>query len=414
MTLNPKQHADMTFVRDAVNRILLSDRQGVRPIDSADVLDGMTPRECEGYSLCRIIEASIDGDFQKAGLEREVSRTLEKGLKLTSRKGGFFFPTHIPFGVQGARPSRMNQRAAYQVGTASQGGNVVGTELMAADFIEVLRNRTVIGQLGATYLTGLQQNVSIPRQNSQTQTYWVGESAALTEAEATFDQVQLRPHVVGALSKYSRLMLQQATPAIERLVREDLVEVEALAVDAAALYGSGTSSQPTGIANTANVSSVVGGTNGANLSFDLMVALYAAPLVGNAPQDNLGYAMNGKVKGYLATLKSTTGQYLWNPTQSIAGSSPDQILGYRYAVSNQLPWTLTKGTANGNCSMVIFGNWKELLVGEWGVTEILVNPYDSTGFTNGDVVIRAFQTVDIGLRHPASFSVISDALTPGF
>jgi hypothetical protein len=44
----------------------------------------------------------------------------------------------------------------------------------------------------------------------------------------------------------------------------------------------------------------------------------------------------------------------------------------------------------------------------------MVNPYDSTGFTTGDVLIRAFQTVDIGLRHPASFAVMSDGLTPGF
>ncbi len=71
-------------------------------------------------------------------------------------------------------------------------------------------------------------------------------------------------------------------------------------------------------------------------------------------------------------------------------------------MSNQLPYTLTKGTAAGICSMAMFGNWQEVLIGEWGVTEIMVNPYDSTGFTTGDVSIRVFQTIDIGLRHPQS------------
>lgn len=389
-----------------------------KPLSDANVLD-LTAKESSNYSLRRAIHAAAQGDWKEAGFEREVSHALAKARRQEPRSASaFFMPTNLPFQVKGAPRSRMldnlSQRAIYQVGTAAQGGNLVGTELLAADFIEVLRNRTVTGQLGARFLTGLTENVDLPRQNSQTTTYWVGESTALTESEATFDKVSLRPHVVGALSKMSRLTLQQTTPAIEQLVREDLLLVEALAVDAAALYGTGSSSQPTGITNTSGIASVVGGTNGALATFDMMVQLYAAPLVANAPQANLAYAINAKTKGYLATLKSTTGQYLWNPTQSIAGGIPNDLVGYNYAVSNQLPFNLTKGTATAVCSMAIFGNWQELLIGEWGVTEIMVNPYDSTGFANGDVVIRVFQTVDVGLRHPASFSAISDMLTTGF
>jgi HK97 family phage major capsid protein len=378
-----------------------------------DLTSGLSPREREGYSLRAAILAALNGDWKHAGLEREVSTTLEGAGYQRTGSSGFLLPTNLPFQVKGAPRSPL-LRAIYQVGTAGQGGNIVGTELLAADFIEVLRNATVIGQLGARFLTGLVENVNIPRQNAQTQTYWVGESVALTESEATFDQVQLRPHVVGALSKMSRLMLQQATPAIEMLVREDLLIIEALAVDLAALNGTGSSSQPTGISNTTNVGSVIGGTNGANLLFDTMIQLYSGPLLANAPQANLGFAFNAKVKGYLATLKATTGQYLWQPQQSIAGGIPDSIVGYPYAVSNQLPYNLTKGSSSGICSEIIFGNWQELLIGEWGVVEVLVNPFDSTGFTTGDVIIRAFQTIDVGVRHPPSFSVTSDALTPGF
>lgn len=390
-----------------------------KPLSSAAV--DWSAREAGNYSLRRAILAAATGDWKDAGFEREVSVTMAKSRKQEPRSAGaFFMPTNLPFQVQGAPLSRLmegmgtSQRAIYQVGTAGQGGNLVGTELLAADFIEVLRNQTVTGKLGARFLSGLTENIDLPRQATQTPTYWVGESTAVTEGEATFDKVSLRPHVVGALSKMSRLMLQQATPAIEQLAREDLLGVSALAVDAAALYGTGSAAQPTGIANTSNVGSVVGGTNGANATFDMMVQLYAAPLVANAPQSSLAFAINAKTKGYLATLKSTTGQYLWNPTQSIAGAIAAELVGYRYAMSNQLPFNLTKGTAAAICSMAIFGNWQELLIGEWGVTEIMVNPYDATGFTTGDVVVRAFQTVDVGVRHPQSFATISDMLTPGF
>jgi HK97 family phage major capsid protein len=396
----------------------VSSRGGpVRPLAPSTV--DWTAREAANYSLRRAILAALNQDWKDAGFEREVSQTLIKEGKRELQNGGsFLVPTNLPFQVASAKRSRfinaMMQRAAYQVGTAAAGGNLVETELMASDFIEVLRNVTVIGQLGARFLTGLVGNINIPRQNAQTTTYWVGESVALTEAEATFDQVQLRPKTVGALSKMSRLMLMQSTPAIEQLVREDLLEVSAQAVDAAGLYGTGSGSQPTGIANTTGVGSVAFGTNGGNYDFDHMIELYAAPLVANAPQANLAFAINGKVKGYLATLKSTTGQYLWNPSGGVAGGIPSELVGYRYAVSNQLPWNLTKGTSAGICSMSMFGNWQELLIGEWGVLEIMVNPYDSTGFTTGDVSVRAFQTVDVGLRHPASFAVTSDGLTPGF
>jgi HK97 family phage major capsid protein len=401
---------------------LLARGSDTRPVSGAAAID-LSPNEARSYSLTRAIMGALTGSWKEAGFEREISETIAKSRDMQPRSGNaFFMPTNIPFQVKGAPQTRhignrelqmLRERAAYAVGGATTGGNLVETNLWASDFIEVLRNRTVTGQLGARYLPGLTGNVNIPRQNSQTQTYWVGESVALTESEATFDQVQLRPHVVGALSKMSRLTLQQTTPAIEQLVRDDLLQVEALAVDLAALNGTGSSAQPTGIANTSGVGSVVGGTNGANSSFDMMIQLYTAPSVANAPQENLGFAINAKTRGYLATLKSTTGQYLWNqdgPAQGIART----LLGYNYALSNQLPSNLTKGTSTTICSEAMFGNWQELFIAEWGVTEIMVNPYDTVGFTTGDVLIRAFQTLDIGVRHPASFAVISDMLTPGF
>jgi HK97 family phage major capsid protein len=162
------------------------------------------------------------------------------------------------------------------------------------------------------------------------------------------------------------------------------------------------------------VGSVIGGTNGLALSFDHLIQLYSAPKVANVQQSNLGFAMNAKAYGYLATLKASTGQYLWDPQGGLSNASPDTVKGYPYAISNQLRSTLTKGTSSGICSELIYGNWQELLIAEWGALEIAINPYDSTYFKSGDVVIRAIQTADVGVRHGASFAVMSDALTPGF
>ena len=403
------------FERELQRRGLGGPRRSVTPsgVEGQAGRVAFTNRERSQWSLTRAINAAVTGDWSDAGFERATSKEIARQIgREVGAANNFFMPANLPL-LMPVSPTT-GARAAYQVGTAVQGGNIVQTSLLFDSFVEVLRNISVTGQLGATILPGLTGNVNIPRQNAATTTYWVAESGSATEAEATFDQIQLRPRTIGALSKMSRNMLLQGTPAIEQLARQDLVSQMVLGVDAAALYGTGASNQPTGIASTAGIGSVVGGTNGAAASFDAMTQICTQPLIGNAPQSALGFAINAKTYGYLSTLKSATGQYLWMPSGGITNDPGDTLRGYRYAVSNQVRSNLTKGTSSGVCSEAFFGNWNELLIGEWGSIEIAVNPFDSTGFTTGDVLIRALQTVDVGVRHAASFAYSGDILTAPF
>lgn len=382
----------------------------------------MEEGEKKRYSYLRALQAAMTGDWSKAGFERTVSEEIGKRNGKGATGKGFFMPSNLPFAPseEHLRAWRMlgknaQLRATYQVGTPATGGNLVATQLLTDQWIEVLRNQLVTARLGARYLTGLEGNIDIPRQISQTQTYWVGESGAPTESEATFDKVQLRPKTIGALSKMSRLMMMQATPAIEMLAREDLLAVMAQGIDVSALSAPGTGNQPTGIVNQSGVASVIGGTNGANLTFDHIIQMIYATRFANAPQGSTGFALNSKAIGYLSTLKSTTGQYLWDSQGGLTNDSPDKLRGRYYAESQQLRSNLTKGTAAGICSELIYGDWQELLIASWGITEIVVNPFGSVSdFASGDVWIRALQTMDVGVRHGASFAVMSDALTPGF
>ncbi|NJK40578.1 MAG: phage major capsid protein [Acaryochloridaceae cyanobacterium SU_2_1] len=69
---------------------------------------------------------------------------------------------------------------------------------------------------------------------------------------------------------------------------------------------------------------------------------------------------------------------------------------------------MSKGTGT-NLSAILFGNWADVLIGEWGVMEILPNPYGA-GYNSGALDIRVMQTVDVAIRHPESFAVITDAV----
>jgi HK97 family phage major capsid protein/HK97 family phage prohead protease len=374
---------------------------------------GMGGGELMRYSLVRAINAIINRDWSEAGFERECSRAVAK--QLGRETAGFFVPLDIQQGTAWLPHQPQNQtRAVYQVGTAIQGGNLVQTELMYDFFTDALRNTSQVAAAGAKVLSGLVGNVDIPRRTTTTGTFWVGESGAITEAEGTFDKISLRPKTIGALSKMSRLTLIQATPVIEMLAREDIMKQIGLGVDLAALSGTGASNQPTGIANTAGIGSVVGGTNGLAVSIDHLVQLEAALANSNAPFDTRRYLLNTKTIASVKNLKASTGAYLWSTPGGFGQrtGTPPAINGYDVLATNQARSNLVKGTSGAVCSELFFGAWSELLIGQWGVLEILVNPYDSTGFTTGDVLIRGMQTCDIAVAHAASFATMSDALTP--
>ena len=373
----------------------------------------MSEKEQRSYSVVRALNAAINKDWTNAGLELEVSRTL--GKELGRETEGFFMPHNLRMA-----PTE-GERTTYNVATAGQGGNLVATNLLASSFIEVLRNKALIMQLGPTILSGLVGNIAIPRQITGTQTYWVTEGTAITQAEATFDQLTLSPKQLGARSQYSRLMLQQSTPDVEAVVRNDLAAVMALGIDSGAISGSGSAGQPTGILNTSGIGTVAMGTNGALFSasattagtgFDQIIDLEAKVEIANALTGNGTYLTNAKVKNNLKKIKDQQGAPLWtvNRDSPVGGMTLDTLNGYGAAISNQVPFNLTKGTSSGVCSALIFGDFSQLVIGMWGGLEILPNPYGA-GYNAGAVDIRAMQTVDIGLRHKESFAAITDILT---
>jgi NAD(P)-dependent dehydrogenase (short-subunit alcohol dehydrogenase family) len=136
---------------------------------------------------------------------------------------------------------QMQTRASQLAGTANVGGNMVETQLLAEQFIDALRKQLRIAELGATMLPGLVGNVAIPRRTSTQSTYWVAESGTITAAATNFDQVSMTPKTVGALSSWSRILELQSTPAIESLLRADMVAQVASAIDLAAITGTGSS-----------------------------------------------------------------------------------------------------------------------------------------------------------------------------
>ena len=379
-----------------LNKAILSRMGKAKPIEAVapqDMEIGLTQSEARKYSIIRAVNAQIDKDWSNAGFERECSMAVAQKHKRAAQ--GFFVPVEV-------------MKRDLNIGTATAGGNLVPTDYLGGSFIDMLRAKSQVMRLGATMLDGLSGNVAIPRKTSGSTAYWVAEGVAPTESQPAFDQVTLTPNTVGGFTDYTRKMLLQASPDIEMLVRGDLASTIALEVDRVAIEGSGSGSEPTGILNTTGVGVVAIGTNGGALTWDHIVDLEGEVAVDNADEGALAYLTNSTVR---KSLKKTTkvsadagAGFIWEPGNE-AGFG--RLNGYQAAVSNNVPADLTQGTGT-NLSAVIFGNFADLLIGQWSVLDIMVDPY--TFSSTGTVRIVALQDVDLAVRHAQSFAAITDAI----
>lgn len=381
---------------------------------------GLSERESRQFSVARYMRSLIDNDPTVAPFEHECAKAVRGQMEKAGYRGQGK-GNYIPFDVmRQPLPGARVEDGRLMVGqrdlsttTIGAGGAMVATDLLAADFITLLRNASLVRRMGARLLSGLVGNVAIPRQTGNVTIGWFAQAGAASESDGTFAQVTLSQKTAHGIQDVTRDLLLQGTPAVEGLVRADLIESMATQIDLIALHGTGASNQPTGLAATAGIGSVAGGVNGLAPTWDNIVDLESAVANNNGAQGTVGYLTNTRVRGKLKRTQKfsgTNGQEIWGGPY--AGDDPalfGQLNGYRAGVSNNVSNTLTKGTSTSVCSAIFFGNWGDLLIGEWGTAEILPDPY--TQAANRIVRMHVYQSIDIAVRRAQSFAAMLDALT---
>lgn len=339
------------------------------------------------YNLGGLIK-NISGN----GRNEELGQELEISNEIAIRTGRKPVGVYVPFAAVLER--------GLVVGTPGAGGNTVETVLETSRFINKLMEVSIVARAGARILSGLQGGVAIPRQTSGATAYWVSENGAPTETQAAFDQVAMSPKTVGAYTDISRKMLLQSGLDITSFVQADLAAAIGFAIDAAAINGSGLSNQPTGILNASNVQTE--SASNAVPTWANIVSMETKVANVNANGSRASYLITPEMAGKLkATMKDSASGSL-----PIIDDMRDGVLymnNYAAHKTNHLPKTL----GSGNKHALIYGNFDDLLIGQWGALDIVLDPY-SLG-TSGAMRITAFHDVDIALRHPESFCKITDA-----
>lgn len=340
---------------------------------------GLTKREERDFSWQRAICAIAEKDWSLAPFELECSRAIAQKLGKAPNPTTFF----VPFEVQ-QRQERVRQAMRdLTVATANAGGYLVATQNIG--FIELLRNRSVAFRMGAIRLSGLQGNITVPRQTAAATSVWLAnEASTASESQPTFGQLALSPKTVAAYSEISRQLLLQSSPDAEGIVMADVAASVAIAADLGVLAGSGASGQPTGITQTAGIGSVTGTSLGFAGILDFQTDVAAANVMPVAG----GYVTTPAVAALMMQRVKFTGTAspLWE------GNIWDgQMAGFQAMSSNQMA-----------SATMLYGDWAKVVVGEWGVLEVSVNPF--ANFTAGIIGVRAMYSMDVGLRYAGAFS----------
>ena len=349
----------------------------VTPIRSTDMeIEGkkseefLDKKEAQSFSFLRAINAlanPADKAAQEAATyEREVSEEAAKRYGRPAK--GILIPNEV-------------LKRDLNVGTAADGGNLVSTELLSGSFIEILRNKMAIMEAGVTMLTGLEGNISIPKQDGTTSAYWVGEGGAPTEGQQSFTQISMTPKTIGAFTDFTRRTLLQSSIDIEAFVRDDIAKKIALELDRTAIYGTGSSNQPLGLKDTSGIGSQSLTSFG---SFAEYIAMETDVAVANAEGNAMKYLINASARGALKSTEKTS-----TSTANFVFEN-NQINGYDAIVSNQL--------ANNDA---IFGDFSQFIVGMWSGLDLTVDPF--AGATAGTVRIIALQDIDYAVRQAGAF-----------
>jgi HK97 family phage major capsid protein len=350
----------------------------------------------QNFSIRKAILATIEGRSED-GETGEVMQIAAKevtdlNLGVSARS------VYIPLMIIGN--PRNEQRTTLTVGTAATAGNLVFPQ--NPELVGFLYPKTVLTQMGARYVTGLQGDFPIVRKNAAGAATWEGEVDSGAEQNPTYEKVTMQPKRLGGFEPYSLQLLRQSSFDVELEVRNDIMMSLGQGLETAAINGSGSGGAPTGLLNYGSIPTVTMGTNGLAITWPKAVEMETKIATNNADIGTMAYLTTPGVVGSAKTVTkdSGSGQFIM--------SDNNQMNGYQVYRSTLVPSTLTKGSSSGVCHAAIFGQWADLYIAQWGGIELVIDPYSRKKEAIVEIAANGFY--DINLKRKESFSVIKDLL----
>lgn len=351
-------------------------RNGMNVIDNA-----IQEKPKNNFSLRKTLLDLSNGtrsaDTQKLN---EAGRYIMGQSGIAARGNGIMIPVQA---VKRADPS------FTATGAAETGSGLIQTDFM--NIMEPLRNRLILGQAGATMMTGLVNNIEIPKY-SGSQAAWADENAPAVEQAGTFSYATMKPKRLTAILNISRQLLVQDSLNVEQVLRSDLINAIAEKLELTAFGGAEhAENTPDGLFTGFKDAAVP-------FSWDAVVDMETDTDIKNALAQNSNYVLHTKLRGAAKVTPKAL--------QGVLGfimEADGTMNGYNVLRTNSVY------SAEGSYGAV-FGNWADLLIGQWGALEMIVDPYTKADTNIVRVIVNSYW--DFLVRRDESFSKRLFSLTP--
>lgn len=335
------------------------------------------------FDLGAFLRGKVTGDWSDARDERDQSAEMTRAAR----------------GARGAVvPVEALQTRAPML-TTGVAGPLTTTEHRGDMFIEALRPASFAIQSGARMITGLQSDVSIPRETTAPAASWIAEGGSIPEGNPAFDNVTLNATMLAARVTMSRKALLQGIPQLDDLLKRSINAQFASAIDAAVISGSGVAPIPRGIRATVGINSFAAAAAGA-VTWEEIVEAWAAVASDNIMPDSS-----------MAWIAHPTVAAILRNTEKFAGSSGEPILGDVTEVrdSSILAGTIMGRpafeTSHASATTLTLGRMSDVLIGQFGGVDFVID--EVTGASTGTIAIYAYAFFDVTVRRAQSFCVIT-------
>ena len=244
---------------------------------------------------------------------------------------------------------------------ATEHDDVVATDYH--NILDPLRDKLVFAEAGAHYMNNLKGDVSIPKLTAQN-VGWASEVGAAADAATSISSVTMSPKRLTAFVVLSKQFILQDSVSAEEAIRRDLVNAVAEKLEATVLGKvTGVTTQPDGIYDSANAVTVASYGDVCDLEADIEDANV---------NGNCVYILSNKAKSALRSMiKGTNGTGMVYENGEVDGTK---------AINT----SALKGTD------FIYGDFSNLYIGQWGSTEITVDPYTLAANGQVKIVINAY------------------------
>ena len=362
--------------------------------------DSKEKREIANFSFGKLVrELSLSRGDENAitGLEKELLQESAKEKRALGSMGD---------GLYLSNKFLMVENRTMSAGSSTAGGNFIATDKIG--FFDALYAKTVLPQLGAIKLEGLAANTDLTGFSAGVTAGWATEVADASAGDPTTASRSIAPKRLTAYVDLSKQLLLQDNFSIQNYTVQSFLKAFAVAIEAAAINGPG-SAAPTGLLGTSGIGSVAIGTNGGAPTLAKILELIQVVESANAGM-NGKFLVNPKVVAKLKqTLIDSGSGAMIMPYMNYFMGQPEQIAGKETYSTSNVPSNLAKGSSGTVCSAIIYGDFENLVVGQYGGIDLVIDPASQA--IGGKTRIVMSQYVGVAVKQPAAFAAILDATT---